>query len=755
MKFLRHLFRQPLKTVTGIILVTLAVAILCVSVGQAFAVRMTEKNLYHQFTTVAMYTGMHSVSDDLRAWLDTMAEENPDVLKLVAEQGYLNSYVPELTPLNYTNPENGRYHDTKASGPTTVRPWPHGRPYSCAMFVITLDSIGSFTDKNRSYYMCEELTLDDFATYEEFMTWRKEVYEPQRKQISYASTIQLTGTITEVISLAEGYEDPMGRTITLTFSAPNGRDKTLQSLGRLKKGAQYIVYGMDYRDKDFELRDGLKSGENECVVEIDGELSIEPIALDGFDMSKMHILTAEEKAEYSEKLEKHRGSAMLPYGAVVQTPYARYDVNEKTSVYLTQSQYKVVHSATMTLGNPISQVNYEFVRDYEGGPVKEVRYITEYTYFDGENYVSCTDEEYTEVYRIPTIAKLSGTAEEFLNSDEGAEWKEALERNKVNNQSFLTVGVDHLGYLIDFVREDSVITSGREFTIKELENGERVCIIHEALAAQNGLEVGDTITMNFYHSDEVFPYIKKATGWGEYLVPVAAFYYDTTPITETAEYTIVGLWRGEQIWPDVTENEYALSPNTIIIPIGSTETEMEHNESILYTTPVIENGKLEEFRHLAEEADYHGCFTYFDRGYSMLMKNFFNYENMAVQVLTIGATIYTVIILLYLMLYPGSYSRTVRTMESLGVSYIKRAFFILKSSMTIVTLASVFGILLGTGLWGMAVSFLQSSANAATSLFVEPGTLERIVLVQFGAVFLLTIIVSLFVAVPKKMSARR
>ena len=139
----------------------------------------------------------------------------------------------------------------------------------------------------------------------------------------------------------------------------------------------------------------------------------------------------------------------------------------------------------------------------------------------------------------------------------------------------------------------------------------------------------------------------------------------------------------------------------------------------------------------------------------MLMKNFFNYENMAVQVLTIGATIYTVIILLYLMLYPGSYSRTVRTMESLGVSYIKRAFFILKSSMTIVTLASVFGILLGTGLWGMAVSFLQSSANAATSLFVEPGTLERIVLAQFGAVFLLTIIVSLFVAVPKKMSARR
>jgi hypothetical protein len=150
---------------------------------------------------------------------------------------------------------------------------------------------------------------------------------------------------------------------------------------------------MDYRDRDWELRSGLKNGDHECVVGTDGELAIETIDLDGFDMSKMHIMTAEEKIEYTEALEKHRGSIMLPYGANIQTPYARYDVNEKTSVYLTQSQYKLVNTATLTLGNPISQVNYEFVRDYEGGPVKEVRYITEYTYFDGENYVSCTDKE--------------------------------------------------------------------------------------------------------------------------------------------------------------------------------------------------------------------------------------------------------------------------------------------------------------------------------------------------------------------------
>lgn len=756
MKNLRHLFRQPLKTVTGIILVTLAVSILCVSVGQAFAVRTTAQKMNNEFTTVAMFKNAYTVPEDLSAWLETTAAENPDIVKMISKQGFLSANIPGLKTMNFTDPEDGVFYDTGTTGPTTVRPWPHGRPYSSAMFVITLEgNVGGIVDKSRSYYMCEELTLDSFATYDEFMKWRQEVYEPQRKTISYASTIQLTGTITEVISLEEGFADPTGRTITLTFSAPNARDKDLKAIFNMKKGGQYIVYGMDYRDRDWELRSGLKNGDHECVVGTDGELAIETIDLDGFDMSKMHIMTAEEKIEYTEALEKHRGSIMLPYGANIQTPYARYDVNEKTSVYLTQSQYKLVNAATLTLGNPISQVNYEFVRDYEGGPVKEVRYITEYTYFDGENYVSCTDKEYAEIYKIPTIARLQGTPEEFLNSAEGAEWKAAMERDTLNHSSFLTVGVDHLGYLVDFVRGDSIITSGRAFTPEEIESGSRVCVMHEALAAENGLEVGDKITMNFYHTDKVIPYDKKPTGWGEFLAPNAAFYYKTTPITETAEYTIVGLWRGERLWPDVSENEYSFSPNTLFIPNSSTETEMEHNESILYTTPVIQNGKLEEFRDLVEEANYHSCFTYFDCDYSLIMKNFFNYENLAVQVLTIGATIYAVIILMFLMLYPGSYSKLARTMESLGASYPKRVCFIVTASMSIITLSTVFGSFLGTLLWRFAVSALKTSAGAVTKLFIEPGTLGAIVIAQFVFMLLLDVLVSLYVATPKKMSARR
>ena len=112
MKNLRHLFRQPLKTVTGIILVTLAVSILCVSVGQAFAVRMTQQKMNHEFTTVAMLTNTYTVPEDVLSWLNKMAEEHPDVIKMISEQGFLSSYIPGMKTLNYSDPEDGIFYDT-------------------------------------------------------------------------------------------------------------------------------------------------------------------------------------------------------------------------------------------------------------------------------------------------------------------------------------------------------------------------------------------------------------------------------------------------------------------------------------------------------------------------------------------------------------------------------------------------------------------------------------------------------------------
>ena len=50
----RQLLRQKAKTISGVLLVAMAVAVLCVSLGQALAATETDISLDYGFTTVAL-----------------------------------------------------------------------------------------------------------------------------------------------------------------------------------------------------------------------------------------------------------------------------------------------------------------------------------------------------------------------------------------------------------------------------------------------------------------------------------------------------------------------------------------------------------------------------------------------------------------------------------------------------------------------------------------------------------------------------
>ena len=719
MKILRQLFRQPIKTSIGVVLITLAVAILCVSVGQAFAVRMTEKRLNDRFSTVALPYVL-SIPEEQLAWLEKTAAEHPDIVKSIAKHGFLSAYIPELTAMNYTSGKHitDRIADENA-GNYFIQPEPYGRPYSCAMLVITLEEVCEPKEKQTVYIADEMLHEEDFPAWIDYQNWRQNAIE---KTLTYGYTRELSGTITQVVSLQEGFRDPTGMIARLKVSAP-----TLEELEsfELQPGEKYIVYGMDYYDEDWALRGYLADERGSHFT----------VEIDAFDMSKLHILTENEKEVYKEK---------TPWAV----PFARYD----GTIFLLESEYKQVNAVSMSLALPINDLDYNIIRENGNGKVVDIQFNSEYSYKDENgNDIICTAGEYTERYKIPTIARLEGSVEDFLNSAEGTEWKAAFERNSVNNSSFAVLGVDKLGYLADFVRGNSRVTAGSDFTDEVLKNSNRVCIMHEALAAANGLQIGDSISLNYYRTDSDLPYQKSVRGSGDFLNPSASFFFDTTPIAEAAEYTIVGFWRGEMLWPDVAQNPYAFSPNTIFVPNNSSETEMEHRTGMLFTTTVIHNGKLEEFRELAEEAGYDEKFAYYDQGYSAIMKNFFNYEDMAVWGLLIGTTIYAVIMLLFLLLYPGSHFKAVKTMESLGVPFGKRCINVLMSSMSIVTASSVLGGILGALLWRSTVNALQTSAEAATALIVEPGTMIAIVAAQLVVAFILNALVSLYVAAPKRI----
>ena len=740
MKSFRQLLRQPIKFLAGLILMTVAAAILCVCVGQALAAKNTADVLDRRFTTVAIPAVSSSVNEDwivvsdvmlpkdTRQWLEETAQSNSKVVKTVARHGIISAHIPELTPLNFTQssyvPET--IHDgVLVSASKAVfynhRPRPEGVPYSCAMLVVTLGEIGAPVAQTQSVYH-EIRSLDDFPSMGAYLDWYNNV---AKETIIMGYTVSLAGTVTEVVSLQEGYRDPTGMTARLTMTAP-----TLEELEALdlQPGESYLVYGMDYYDEDWALRGELADARN-----------MHPIQIDAFDPDRMHYLT---------EAERQRLSNLYPDAV------AKYDGR----VYLSQDQYDRVNAISLSLRMPVTMVNYEILRD-ENGILQEIRVKPDITYTDrdGETVVM-SPEGYMTRYQIPTIARLEGTVDDFLKSEEGVLWQQALERDEINNHAFAVIGVEMLDYLADFAREESRITQGRDFTAEELRGGARVCILNEAVAAASGLEVGDTVTLNLYNGDMGLPY---QTFRGDpvrhhgVVTPAADFYFDTTPIEETAEYTVVGFWRSKDTWVDVRLNEYGFNPNTVFVPKTSVTTPLEYSDGILFTTVVLYNGRQEEFSNLVAQSDLKYRFAYYDQGYSVIAGNFHNYEALAQQVLAVGASVYAVILLLFLLLFPGTQRKTAEIMESLGEPRGKRFTHVILSAMGIAAPATALGGGVGMLLWQSVLDALQESAETAVALQLDSSTLLLLALTQFVFTMVLTAIVAAWVTAPRGMSKRR
>lgn len=735
MRSVRQLLRQPLKTMVGLALMTLAAAIVCLCVGQALAAQTTKKALDERFSTVgipmvqvymdgSVNEKSFLLDDEISAWLDEMQAQHPEIVRQQARHGFLSAYIPQLQPLNFTQE---KYFPTESAW-YSYKAFPETMLYTHAMLVITLDEVGEPTPVKGTYPV-DDLKPEDFPTQADYDYWLYEDPSTEKMTAQQGYSVDITGTVTGVVSLPFGERNPVGRTARLTFTAP-----TLEQVEALNlvPGEQYIIYGMDYMDQHWKL-----------ASELNPDGFKDYLKLEEYHPEWFRFLTEAELRYYA-----HWGE-MFPALAYRTEWIAFYN-----DIYLTRPQYLKLNSISMTLGIPVPLTEYEEIRDEQTGQLLELRPKTQITCTNGAGQtVTYSFDEYTSRYKVPTIAHLDGTVEEFLNSSQGEAWKAALERSEVNHQAFPVIGVDRLDYLADFSLLRAGIVEGRDFIQEERENGSRVCIIQDSLAEANGLSVGDTITLSLYAADHSLPYDTDGVGL---LTPPAATYFHTTAFEETAEYTIVGLWHGKTVWPDVAlENEYAFTPNTIFVPKSSVQMPMEESEGLLFNTLVLQNGKIEAFHQLALDAGYAGRYKYYDHGYSDIAVNFHNYEALAREMLVIGAVVYTVLLLLFLLLYPGLQKNNVATMQSLGCGFLRRFWHILLSTLGIVIPASVLGGWIGGQLWDELLAALQTTAESTITLELPPQALVAVALAQLLFAAMLTICVAIYIAAPRKMASRR
>jgi hypothetical protein len=123
--------------------------------------------------------------------------------------------------------------------------------------------------------------------------------------------------------------------------------------------------------------------------------------------------------------------------------------------------------------------------------------------------------------------------------------------------------------------------------------------------------------------------------------------------------------------------------------------------------------------------------------------------------LVIGAVIYTVLLLLFLLLYPGLQKNNVATMQSLGCGFLRRFWHILLATLGIVIPASLLGGWIGGQLWDELLEALQTTAESTITLELPPQALMAVALAQLLFAAMVTICVAIYIAAPRKMASRR
>lgn len=335
----------------------------------------------------------------------------------------------------------------------------------------------------------------------------------------------------------------------------------------------------------------------------------------------------------------------------------------------------------------------------------------EYTFADNQLQLQLIPaEEAMEKYAVPTIVKLSGTGESFLQKKEGQLWKKTLENMEISNHAFPVLAVDKLGYQVAFARGDSRITEGRDFTQEELTRESRVCIISENLAVGNGLSVGDTIPMQTYGYDPNIAVVQYELIWGTRF-PSAAIYSDEMGFTsDVEEYTIVGIYRQNNAWEN-QDDVYGLTPNVIFVPKGSISGDFRLGNQGIFYTLVLHNGKMKEFQKLQTQAGYPDLFICMDGGYTEIASGLDTYEGVAAKALYIGAGGSAVILLLFLVLCPLQQRKNLFLMGSLGTSPGGKIRHIFVSTMALMVPGVVLGVLTGALLWKQVATVLMGTMH--------------------------------------------
>lgn len=325
----------------------------------------------------------------------------------------------------------------------------------------------------------------------------------------------------------------------------------------------------------------------------------------------------------------------------------------------------------------------------------------------------------------PCAEKIDGSLEDFLADPANQIWADYLTVWDKANHSVPVVGTDNLESMYCFLNQDAFVSQGRSFTREEYETGAKVCIISESLALTSGLELGDTIPMSQFYVTEVWnssldgaAHSAKKDGL-ENNPTIGEFDPETEFLTENEEFTIIGIYRKPNTW---SQNPWSFTVNTVFIPkaaqipggyggVTIEETvlmEEEYPESGLtdfltkhtdrgnygvYLSVLLKKGHMQDFVTALAGTELHGEFFTYDQGYEAMIGSVRDVGEASRKLLYLTAAGWSLLLMLYVLLYQGGQRKNLGTMRSLGAKPQEVRRYLFGSGMALAAVSVVLGTL--------------------------------------------------------------
>ena len=321
-----------------------------------------------------------------------------------------------------------------------------------------------------------------------------------------------------------------------------------------------------------------------------------------------------------------------------------------------------------------------------------------------------------ETYAFPAAQKIDvGSYEEILAYEPDAFWNSYQEKWEIQQHSLPVIGTDHLESMYEFLTGQAYIMEGRSFTAEEYQNGDRVLLLSEKMAARGDLHVGDTINLRQYLGAFENP---GAMSYGSSFTRPGAPRNNPTvdlfsPLQEYGaeeEFTLVGIYKMVGEW---SRGTYDFTPNTVFMPrkaqipggLGTIPAEKGGDDIYgLELSIELQNGRENDFLLELDKSPYAGQFYAFDQGYEDVQKSINSMAVSMSRLLVLSACGFVIFLILYLLMFQAGEKKNLGTMRSLGCSPRKAGGYLFGGGFLI----ALAGVVIGSAAGGVIMKLVQN-----------------------------------------------